>query len=206
MINMTEKLNLKNIERKNYMFYHQDELIDLLIGGGILFMILCFLIEMIWLGGAFVVLAFPLYTYIKQKITAPRIGFVKFGQKGQYKTLFILLISVGNIFLVFFLGLFIYRDSIPIWITGNLTTYAYFIIGAIACVLTFLTAYILGIKRFYFYGAAILFSFVIGQMISINLIILSAVMGIIVLLTAIIKLLYFIRKYSLPKGEIYNDN
>ena len=116
MIHMTEKINLKKIEKKTYMFYHQDGLIDLFIGSGILFAILCFLIKMIWLGGAFVILAVPLYAYAKQKITAPRIGVVKFGQKGQHKTLLILLILIGNIFLLFILGLFLYRNSIPVWI------------------------------------------------------------------------------------------
>jgi hypothetical protein len=205
MINMTEKINLKKIEKNTYTFYHQDGLIDLFIGSGILFAILCFLNEMIWLGGAFVILAVPLYTYVKQKITAPRIGLVKFGQKGQHKTLFILLILIGNIFLLFFLGLFLYRNSIPLWITENLTTYPSFIIGGIACILTLLTALISGIKRFYFYGATILISFVIGQIISIDLLISSAIVGILFLLIGIIKVLNFIRKYPLPDREIFNE-
>lgn len=205
MINMTEKINLKKIEKKTYMSYHQDGLIDLLIGCGILFAILCFFTEMIWLGGAFVILAVPLYTYGKQKITAPRIGHVKFGQKGQHKTLFILLILIGNIFLLFFLGLFLYRNSIPIWITDILSTYPSLIIGGIACVLTVLTALISGIKRFYFYAAAIVISFGIGQIISIDLLLSSAIVGILFLFTGIIKILNFIRKYPLTEGEIFNE-
>jgi len=205
MIHMTEKINLKKIEKKNYMFYHQDGLIDLLLGIGILFAILCFAIEMIWLAGAFVILAVPLYTNVKQKITAPRLGLVKFGQKGQHKTLFILLIIIGNIFLLFFLGLFLNRDNIPQWITENLTTYPSLIIGGIACLLTLLTALISGIKRFYLYGAAILLSFVIGQIISIELFITSAIIGILFLLIGIIKLIHFILKYPLPKEEILNE-
>jgi hypothetical protein len=205
MRNMTEKIDLKKIERKTYMSYHQDGLIDLLIGCGVLFAILCFFSEMIWLSGAFVILAVPLYTYVKQKITDPRIGRVKFGQKGQHKTLFILLILIGNIFLLFFLGLFLYRNSIPLWITENLTTYPSFIIGGIACILTLLTALISGIKRFYFYGATILISFVIGHIISIDLLLSSAIVGILFLLTGILKIVDFIRRYPRAEGEILNE-
>jgi hypothetical protein len=202
---MTEKINLKKIERKTYMFYHQDGLIDLLIGSGILFAILCFLTEMIWLSGAFVIFAVPLYTYVRQKITAPRVGLVKFGQKGQHKTLFILLILIGNIFLLFVLGLFLYRNNIPLWIKESLTVYPSLIIGGIACILTLLTALISGIKRFYFYGLAILISYMIGQIISIDLLIASTIVGIIFLLTGIIKVLNFIQKYPLPDRESFNE-
>jgi hypothetical protein len=205
MKKMTEKINLKNIERKNYVFYHQDGISDLLIGSGILFAVLCFLNEMIWLGGAFVILAVLLYPYTKQKITAPRIGFVKFGQKGQHKTLFILLILIGNIFLLFFLGLFLYRNNIPSEITKNLTIYPSLIIGGTACIVTLLTALISGIIRFYFYAALILTIFVIGQISSIDIWITSAIIGTIILFIGLIKLVNFIQKYPITDREIINE-
>jgi hypothetical protein len=201
---MSEDIDLKQIEKKTYKFYHQDGIIDILIGCGILFAILCFLSEMLWLSGAFVIFAVLLYTSIKQKITSPRIGFVKFGQKGQHRTLFILTILIGNIFLLFFLGLFLYRNSVPQWITENLTTYPSLILGGIACILTLLTALISGIKRFYFYGAAILTSFVIGQIISIDLWVSSTIVGLLFFLTGLIKLMNFIQKYPLQAKEIFN--
>ena len=201
---MSEDIDLKQIEKKTYKFYHQDGIIDILIGCGILFAILCFLSEMLWLSGAFVIFAVLLNTSIKQKITSPRIGFVKFGQKGQHRTLFILTILIGNIFLLFFLGLFLYRNSVPQWITENLTTYPSLILGGIACILTLLTALISGIKRFYFYGAAILTSFVIGQIISIDLWVSSTIVGLLFFLTGLIKLMNFIQKYPLQAKEIFN--
>ena len=201
---MSEDIDLKQIEKKTYKFYHQDGIIDILIGCGILFAILCFLSEMLWLSGAFVIFAVLLYTSIKQKITSPRIGFVKFGQKGQHRTLFILTILIGNIFLLFFLGLFLYRNSVPQWITESLTTYPSLILGGIACIITLLTALISGIKRFYFYGAAILTSFVIGQIISIDLWVSSTIVGLLFFLTGLIKLMNFIQKYPLQAKEIFN--
>jgi hypothetical protein len=201
---MSKDTDLKQIEKKTYKFYHQDGIIDLLIGCGILFAILCFLSEMLWLSGSFVIFAVIFYTSIKQKITIPRIGFVKFGQKGQHRTLFILTILIGNIFLLFFLGLFLYRNSIPQWITENLITYPSLILGGIACVITVLTALISGIKRFYFYGAAILICFVIGQITSVDLWISSLIVGLLFFLTGIIKLVYFIKKYPFQEKEIFN--
>ena len=198
-------MDLKQIEKKTYAFYHQDGIIDILIGCGILFAILCFLSEMFWLSGAFVILALPLYTSIKQKITSPRIGFVKFGQKGQHRTLFILTILIGNILLLFFLGLFLYRNSIPLWITENLTAYPSLILGGIACILTLLTALISGIKRFYFYAAAILISFILSQIVPIPLWISSTIIGILFVLTGTIKLVNFIQKYPLKEKEIFNE-
>ncbi|KYK24360.1 hypothetical protein AYK25_00565 [Thermoplasmatales archaeon SM1-50] len=202
---MTEKINLKKIEKKTYAYYHQDGLIDLFIGSGIIFAICCFLTELIWLAGTFVIFAVPLYTLAKQKITAPRIGLVKFGQKAQHRTLFIVLILIGNIFLIFVLGLFLYRNVIPTWIIENITSYPSLIVGYTGIVLILLSAVLSGIKRFYFYATSIFIIFLIGQLLSINLIISSALVAGVIILIGFCTILYFIHENPLSAKAILNE-
>lgn len=204
MMNMTEKINLKKIEKKTYMFYHQDGLIDIFLGFGLLYAIFCFLTELFWLAGAFIIFAIPVYTFAKQKITAPRIGMVKFGQKAHQRTLFILLILIGNIFLFFVLGLMLYRNTIPGWIIESITTYPSLVVGCIGVALLLLAAIISGIKRFYLYATSIFIIFLTGQLLSINLIISSALAAGVITLIGLLSVLYFIRKNPLS-GEIISN-
>ncbi|MBN1861478.1 MAG: hypothetical protein JW840_08475 [Candidatus Thermoplasmatota archaeon] len=198
---MTEKINLNEIEKKTYDFYNQDGLIDLIIGSMIFFIILCFFAEMIWLAGAFILFILPIFTVAKQKITAPRIGQVKFGIKGRHKTLSILLMIIGNIFLIFFLGLFIYRDNIPSWIFETLESYPTLIIGGIATFLLIISGILFGIKRFYYYGGILLIIFCSGQLFAINLLILALAVGTIFLLAGAGLFIRFIYHYPISHSE-----
>ena len=199
---MAETLNMKNIEKKTYDFYNQDGLIDLVIGTMIFCIILCFLAEMIWLAGAFIIFIFPMFTAGKQKITVPRIGQVKFGVKGQHRLLSILLMIIGNVVLIFFLGLFIFRENIPSWIVDGLNSYPSLLIGVIGTFLLLISAVISGIKRFYFYAVCFFTIFFISQIFAINLLISASVMATIIIPTGGISLGYFIRKYPVSsKGE-----
>jgi hypothetical protein len=205
MKNMTEKINLKEIEKKTYMSYHQDGLIDLFIGSGILFAILCFLTELFWLAGAFVIFAVPAYTFARRKITAPRIGLVKFAQNAQHKTLFILLMLIGNIFLFFVLGLFLYRNNIPAWIIENITAHPSLVIGSIGVFLILLTAIISGIKRFYLYAVSIFIIFLIGEILLIDLLLSSALVSGIFIFVGLATLLNFIHENPSRAEAIPNE-
>lgn len=198
---MTEKINLNAIEKKTYDFYNQDGLIDLVIGSMIFSIILCFFAEMIWLAGAFIIFILPIFTAAKQKITAPRIGQVKFGVKGRHKTLSVLLMIIGNIFLIFFLGLFIYRENIPRWIFETLESYPSLIIGGIATFLLIISGILFGIKRFYFYSGLLLVIFCIGQFFAINLLISASAVGMIFLLTGVGFFIHFTRQYPIAHTE-----
>ena len=90
---MGKEPNLKEIERKAYMSYHQDGLLDIFAGlyvlgfglGIFVDLILDFGMGMILMPAVFVSLALPLWIAAKRRITMPRIGFVNFGIRGANK-------------------------------------------------------------------------------------------------------------------------
>ncbi|MCP5099100.1 MAG: hypothetical protein GY943_26400, partial [Chloroflexi bacterium] len=74
---MAPNTNLKALRQKTYLSYHQDGIIDLMVG----LSTLGFGISMAAEGSGFIVLSwigFLLYAPLKKVITVPRLGFVKF--------------------------------------------------------------------------------------------------------------------------------
>ena len=96
---MKHNINLKNLERKAYLSYHEDGILDLFIGFNILLFGLWILADMVYLAGAFVAISTPIYTQMKKQITIPRLGYVKFTSsrtaKSQ-KTISLLIIAGLN--------------------------------------------------------------------------------------------------------------
>ena len=104
--------NLKEIERKAYMSYHQDGLLDIFAGlyilgfgfGIFIDIVLDFGLGAIIIPGGFIALALPIWFAAKRKITMPRIGFVNFGIRGGNKlmAIFIGLAVLGLAFALVF--------------------------------------------------------------------------------------------------------
>ena len=89
---MTKEPNLKEIERKAYMSYHQDGLLDIFAGLYILGFGLGILMQIIWdfsfgiiIPAILITTVLPIWVAAKRKITMPRIGFVNFGTRGANK-------------------------------------------------------------------------------------------------------------------------
>ena len=110
---MTEKIDLKAIEKKAYRSFFMDGIWDIFIGMiflnlgiGPLF-ILLFNFPDIWntiiISLGWNIFAFLIFYFGKKYITIPRIGFVKFGQKREAKRIklkvFLLGVFIINLFL-----------------------------------------------------------------------------------------------------------
>ena len=94
---MTEKMNLKEIEKKAYRFTFQDGIYDIMFGVLLVsFALAPILREVIGLGYIlFLVIPAPLIlTLGKRYITVPRIGIVKFGLNRQVAHKKLVIISV----------------------------------------------------------------------------------------------------------------
>jgi len=83
---MHEKINLKEIEKKAYLSYHEDGIVDLTIG--IVFLLVCFIWVLFgifniftWPSLILMVIFYPIYILAKQKITVSRFGYFRFGRK-----------------------------------------------------------------------------------------------------------------------------
>ena len=204
---MTKEPNLKEIERRAYMSYHQDGLLDIFAGLFVLGYGLGIYMDIVWEFGfgtiipaILIATVLPIWIAAKRKITMPRIGFVNFGIQGASKitALFIGLMVVGlGFFFVFTLaasqsGLrqwldLIFRNGMLIVGFGSLA----------GCILF---GYSMGLKRLYAYGLLALISLVTGHFVGIFFAYILLALGTTVMLTGVVMLVSFVKKYPL-KGD-----
>jgi hypothetical protein len=205
---MTKQNTLRDIEKKTYMSYHQDGLIDIVaglyaltFGLGIIADIVLEFGFMAIAPGILIAVVLPLWVVAKRKITMPRIGYVNIGTKGSNK-LFALLIglSVAGLGVFFLFTMLTFESGRPEWIETILFQYGMIWIGLGAAVIGSLFAYTMGLKRLYGYGLLSLALFVGGYFLSVPFQYLLLLIGGIIIASGAVLLVQFVRKYPLQKG------
>jgi hypothetical protein len=205
---MTKQNTLREIEKKTYMSYHQDGLLDIVIGlyalafgiGIVAGKILYFSFAAI-MPGILIAIVLPIWIQAKKKITMPRIGFVKFGARGSNKLFALLLglsvagLGVFMLFSVFMIG----QNGRPWWLE-MLFQYGMIWIGLGAAVIGSLFAYTMGLKRLHGYGLLTFALFTSGYFLSVPFEYLLFAIGSIIIASGATLLVQFIRRYPLPKG------
>ena len=106
--------SLREIEKRTYMSYHQDGLIDIFLGIYVLLFALGILLKNLtdssmWTvaPGIFPAIMLPIWISVKKRITMPRIGYVKFGTRRGGKLLAViigLMVAGLGAFMVFALA------------------------------------------------------------------------------------------------------
>ena len=199
---ITEEPNLKEIEKKAYMAYHQDGLLDIIIGVYALAFGLGIFMDAFWgfsggisiLPGILIAVILPIWIAAKRKITMPRIGFVKFGSKGANKLMAVLLgVSVAGLGVFFAFTLLQGHSPLMELILQN----GLLIVGIGSFAVCSLFGYTMGLKRLYAYGLLCLTLFVIGHVAGIFFAYLLVALGITVIATGSALLISFVRKYPL---------
>jgi hypothetical protein len=218
---MSQKMNLKEVERKAFTSTFQDGLWDLFLGLQLLAWGLALLLEEIvplsdwWVA----VLAAPLmlvYLTIfaaKKYITAPRIGRVKFGSKRKARVKGV----VAMTFVILLLGLFVgalwwggIKAGLPEWVAGiplpPVIWMVLFITGFS------LAAYFLDFSRLYLYGVLYAISLPTRIILkqnpdlgSVSLIV-YFVSGSVMVLIGAVLFIRFLRKYPLPAVAASDGN
>ena len=204
---MTEEPNLKEIERKAYMSYHQDGLLDIFAGLYILTFGLGIFTTIIWdysfgliIPGGLIAVILPIWIAAKRQITMPRIGYVNFGIRGANKitAIFIGMMVVG-------LGAFFAFTLVSVQ-GGSMQLHdlifenGMLIVGFGSFAVCLLFGYTMGLKRLYAYGLLAVISLVIGHFMGIFFAYILFALGITVLATGFAVLISFVRKYPL-KGD-----
>ena len=106
---MMNEMDTERIRRKVYMTYFQDGLWDMVLGLFLLGWGLTVSFDLPWLPGATFIAFFWLALGLKQKITYPRIGYVK---AAEQRNRTIIIIIVGVVAFLFGVGVFLkYRQS-----------------------------------------------------------------------------------------------
>jgi hypothetical protein len=197
---MSKSIDLKTIESRAFLSYHEDGLVDLFVGATMFLlalMIWCLPEFWIFLIGGFVALMSS-YAAAKKSITVPRMGYVEFSQTRRRRIQYILLVFMvvlvfANILSIFAwifppLGILIFESGFTILLLG--------IVGAIllACV-----GYFSSIKRFIGYGGVLLVSTVITFFVPLLLVLPLLVLGLVMIAYGSFLLIRFTRSY--PKNE-----
>ena len=214
MKKITEKIDLKEIEKKTWRSTLEDGILDiyfgiLILGLGMGMTISSLLpnhIDML-VPFFFIGIGLAFFLPAKKFVTKPRLGVVKFGfkRKGRkLKTLIVLSVNL-LILLILFLIRFINPElslEFPGYLDGLILGLLF--ITAPMC----FAAYFLQYPRFYFFGLLVGLSFFLSDLFSIfipepfdTLIVFSLISSTIIFI-GIVSLIKFIRKYPLSKEEI----
>jgi len=203
---MTKEPNLKEIERRAYMSYHQDGLLDIFAGLYILGFGLGIFMDVIWdfgfgviiMPGSLIAVAFPIWITAKRKITMPRIGFVKFGPGGGTSKLMAIFIGLAvaglGVFFAFTLATF--QGGSRQWL-DLIFQNGMLIVGFGSLAVCILFGYSMGLKRLYAYGLLAMIVLVIGHFMGIFFAYILLALGITVITTGVALLIGFVKKYPL---------
>jgi len=209
--NVTKQDTLRDVEKKAYMSYHQDGLIDIVIGLYALAFGLGIILDIIYdfsfaaiMPAILIAIILPIWMAAKRKITMPRIGFVKFGTRGSNKLFAVFVgLMVAGLGVFFLFTVATMQNGTPSWI-DILFQYGMIVIGLISAVIASLFAYTMGLKRLHGYGLLILALFTIGYFLNLPFQYLLLAIGSVIIASGVALLVRFVRKYPLPKGAPEN--
>jgi hypothetical protein len=196
---MSQEQDFKKLQQRTYASNHQDGLIDIIIGLAIIGFGLMLALD----SSVFSMISWmPIIFYVpfKNRITVPRIGYVKF-----YASNKIVLGLVITGLLVLLLGLVIFFISGPNIFSdemlGWFRQYYMLLFGGIAAVCFFGAGLLTGITRLYVYALLFLLIFIVGTYLNLNPAVYVLIMGTLIEAVGIWLMVRFLRKYPLPEQE-----
>ncbi|MBU0493874.1 MAG: hypothetical protein KKA73_28250 [Chloroflexi bacterium] len=196
---MSQHIDLRELERKAYLSYHEDGVVDIFVGLGILFFGLTMLTDLPWMVGVLPAMCVPIYAAAKKSITIPRMGYVKFSPQ-RTRTPMLILLGVGiALFLCFLLGAVFYagRQAVPPAFADWLREYHMLVLGAIVAVSFGGGALITGLNRLYAYAVLTMLWFIGGYLLAVPAWLQVVVLGGLLLFAGSIVLVRFLRRYPI---------
>jgi len=199
---MSQNTHLKEIERKANL-YHGDGLIDIAIGFVILLAGIAEIFDQTSLAGVWVILWLPIMISAKKSITVPRMRYIDFTPKAQWKVKVVIVTVVLALAVLFTLGLvaFTKNEALPSWLTAWLREYSRLVWPAALVGVGWLIALATGVKRLYAYAALAVIAFAGGYWFNLDFPLLFTVLGAVIVLSGMVVLVRFLRKYPIPKDK-----
>jgi hypothetical protein len=207
-MSLNNVINTKEIERKAFLTYHKDGILDIYLGFSIITLSFLFLAEARTMMGAFsgILVLFPIfYRESKKSYTFPRLGYVKFsGKKGRSRNSFLILFGLLTLSLIGGLGAF-YLGNIGdyLWVEAVKANWFWFL-SLLSLGLFMLFGYITDLRRLYYYGLVSFILFASGNYIPIDGFWLILILGGVVMATGLILLQRFVHEYPL-KSSVRDD-
>jgi hypothetical protein len=195
------------LKRKVYLAYHQDGILDLAAGS----VVLGFGLNMLTDNIVFLMIgwmAMMLYFLVKQRVTVPRFGFVRFESKERTTQKAWVSVGIGVLMVLFFFVLnFVLRRQ-PTSPETQALIQRYHMVPLSAMLFglpTLAAAIFLGLKRFYFYALLAVGLPLLGALANIETYIPIVTTGAIMIAVGAVLLVNFLRKYPLnAEGEDAN--
>lgn len=196
---MSQEQDFKKLQQRTYASYHQDGLIDIIIGWAIF----GFGLNMALDNSAFLFMSWLpiiLYVPIKNRVTVPRIGYVKFSSSNSLIlgiVLAVLMVLLLGIFILLILG----PELIPTQISEWFREYYLLLFGSIFGLGFVEAALATGITRFYAYGVMLVVVFVGGTWLNLAEYFYVITAGVLIEVVGVILMVRFLRKYPLLAGD-----
>ena len=202
MIKM-ENIDLKEIERRAYLTYHKDGILDIYLGMGIMAVATVFFFEVFVTSTGIIAILPILYAGSKKQFTIPRLGYVKFSQStaGRARNSLTLALLLGSMSAV--AGLFAFYSVIstgysfiePLMANWKIT------IAVILLVVFSLFGYVSDLRRMYYYGLLSSIVFVSGIFLPVPGYMLILLVGGIISINGMALLYRFTQEYPIEKGQ-----
>ena len=199
---MSYELDMKEIERQVYLSYSEDGLVDIAIGSVIMVWGLMLLGEPTGLIGLLGLVGLGIWYLGKRFITIPRIGTFKPGPKTERRLTYLAIFQV-LLGLIAFLGILASRAFGSTFATDHPLG----ILGLVIASGVALLAYLLNATRIYIYALVLFVAFAGGEILAgtvtrFDVFAASVIVGGgLILISGLIVLLRFVRKYPRPVLE-----
>ena len=198
-----ENFDLKEIERKVYLTYHKDGILDIYLGMGIMSVSSVFFFEYFYSMSGIIAILPIFYAASKKQFTIPRLGYVKFSSstKGRARNSLTLALLLGSMSAI--AGLFAFYSVISSgysWIEPLIANWR-ITIASILLVVFSLFGYVSDLRRMYYYGLVSFIVFIAGIFLPIPGYLLILTVGGIISINGIVLLYRFTQEYPLTKGQ-----
>ncbi len=195
------KLNLsksQSLTQKLYLAYHQDGILDLVIGVILLLFAAVLLFDQVVFIGTIGIPAI-LYFPLKQRITYPRLGYIRFEAEEEQQRRYILLLGLGVVAFVGLAVFYILVGDLPESVLDVLRTNDVLILGVLIGLFLGALAASLKNRRFYLYAGLAVLLVWSAHFLGFRAGIAVTVLGTAVEATGVYVLLRFLKKYPVEQ-------
>ena len=184
------------LKQKLLTLYHNDGILDLVVGSTLLLLTLVMHFDQIVFIG---LIGIPIIFYIplKQQITIPRIGLIRFTSKSKVNRVLLVTLLIGSLFFIAVAVLIYLMKANLFNLRAFLANYELLLFGLLLGGVLFLAGALLNNKRFCIYTIASIVFMGLIYLLQWRLWIAVGSLALIIISTGVFHLVRFLRTYSL---------
>lgn len=197
--------DLENLEKETYSSFHNDGILEMLLGLWMIIFGIGLAYDMAFIGGVLAATGYPLWLVARKLITEPRLGLVNFGKQRQdiIKQGLSALLVLMIVSFVFNLSLYYLAASSPeskAWLKNHMPAIAPLYI--IIILMMVLCARLFDVKKLYYYAAGSFFVLVLGAVFSLHDAVILSANGSFFAVIGVVTLFNFVKKYPVVGKEV----